>query len=494
MAHRRRRRGHADRRRCHRRRRRGRGRAPNPATAPTDPSPRPPTCSVRRSPRFRTSCGHAGRRRRLGPLGLAYVQQAKDTVNPQYYPKADGALATLDAPAAHRTTSRAGRHAEPAAAQHRFPDALDLARQAQADRAPELHDLRRPGRRLDPARPLRRGARGRAAHGRPAARHARAHPRAEYVFELAGRGRPGRATCMQRGAGRRHLARRAARSAHYYLAELAFSGGDARQALADPAGLPPTPATPICWRARRRRRRRSAGSRRRRATAARSSRRVPQPQYVVEAGEFCESTGRTAQAQEDYSLFAAENALFTATASQLDTDPTLFYADHGDPAKRAACPARRVSRCGRSWRWTTPTPGRCTPTTVTPRRSTWSDKARATGMRNALFAFHRGMIEKVAGAHARGPPPTSPRRWRSTPLQPAAGAGRPRDARRAGWPAVSPDPARGSRPDGGGGIVVAGSLQPARRPRPRAGGRCSSAPRRPTPFRWATPPSTTTTG
>ena len=123
---------------------------------------------------------------------------------------------------------------------------------------------------------------------------------------------------------------------------------------------------------------------------------MPLPQYLVEAGEFFAATGRTADAQQAYRLFDAENALFTANGVALDTDPTLFYADHGDPAAalragETGIAIRPFLEMDDAYAWALHVNHRDT------EALTWSDRATATGMRNALFAFHRGMIEKALG-------------------------------------------------------------------------------------------------
>jgi tetratricopeptide (TPR) repeat protein len=127
--------------------------------------------------------------------------------------------------------------------------------------------------------------------------------------------------------------------------------------------------------------------------------RVPLPQYVIEAGEYLESLGRTTEAQQDYGLFAAENRLFTSNGVQLDVDPTLFYSDHGQPALalrygRAGIAIRPFLEMDDAYAWALHVNHRDADAL------TWSGKAMATGMANALFAYHRGMIEKSLGQKA----------------------------------------------------------------------------------------------
>jgi tetratricopeptide (TPR) repeat protein len=123
---------------------------------------------------------------------------------------------------------------------------------------------------------------------------------------------------------------------------------------------------------------------------------VPQPQYVIEFGDYLTSLGKTAQAQQQYATFGVENQLFEKNGVQLDTDPTLYYADHGD-AKQALSFAlqgikiRPFVEMDDAYAWALHVNGR------DAEALTWSHKALATGMRNALFYFHLGMIEKSLG-------------------------------------------------------------------------------------------------
>src|SRR5207237_6717377 len=121
--------------------------------------------------------------------------------------------------------------------------------------------------------------------------------------------------------------------------------------------------------------------------------RVPQPQYVIEFGEYVQSLGRTAEAQQQYATFGVENQLFQSNGVLLDSDATLYYADHGSPAKalqlaKAGIAIRPFLEMDDAYAWALHVNGQDTAALV------WSDKALATGMKNALFHFHRGMIQK----------------------------------------------------------------------------------------------------
>lgn len=327
-------------------------------------------------------------------LGLSYVQEAKNTVNPLYYPKADGALATSLRLQPNDNPAGLAGTAALRAAQHRFTDALGLAQQALAL---DPHSATIYGVLADALTQL-----GRYDDAREAVQNMlNAHPgtpsfsRGSYVYELAGQ--VAQARDLMNSALADATSPADVAFCRYYLAELAFSNGDPTEALnqiqlgttADPrypdllegqakaeAALGRTDAAAADW--------------------AQVVANVPLPQYLIEAGDYLQSLGRTAEAQQDYRLFDAENALFTANGVQLDTDPTLFYADHGDPAKalqygKAGIAIRPFLEMDDAYAWALHVNHR------DAEALTWVRRANSTGMRNALFAFHRGMIEKSLG-------------------------------------------------------------------------------------------------
>jgi tetratricopeptide (TPR) repeat protein len=330
-------------------------------------------------------------------LGLDYVQQAKDTVDPAYYPKAEGVLArSLTINTADNFIAMAGM-ADLRAAQHRFDEALTWAQRANrinpynstvygalADAYTQL------GRYDDAARAVQRMVD--LQPGTPSL------TRAEYVFELRGEVDRARAA-MQRALDDATTPAEQAFT-HYYLGELALANGDPEQALAEQnAGLRADPAYPDLLEGRAK----AEAALGRQQDALRDFAavvaRVPQPQYLVEAGEYLESLGRIEQARQDYGLFAAEMRLFTANGVRLDVEPTLFYADHGSPALAlqygaAGIRARPFLEMDDAYAWALHVNHRDAEALV------WADKALATGMHNALFAYHRGIIEKSLGQRA----------------------------------------------------------------------------------------------
>ena len=368
-----------------------------PATAPAPADPTPPATDALGAQiaalqdQLRTTPDNA---EAWATLGLDYVQEAKNTVNPQYYPKADGALATsLRLQSTGNATGLAGTAAL-RAAQHRFTEALDLARQAQtlAPRNSTIYGIV-----ADALTQLGRYDEARTAVQQMLDLHpgTPAFTRAEYVYELSGD-----------VDGARDLMNQALEAAsspadvafcRYYLAELAFSHGDPAEALHQiELGTTADPRYPDLLEGRAKAEAALGRTDAAAADWAQVVANVPLPQYLVEAGEFFAATGRTADAQQAYRLFDAENALFTANGVALDTDPTLFYADHGDPAAalragETGIAIRPFLEMDDAYAWALHVNHRDT------EALTWSDRATATGMRNALFAFHRGMIEKALG-------------------------------------------------------------------------------------------------
>ncbi len=327
-------------------------------------------------------------------LGLDYVQQAKIKVDPAYYPKAQGSLAR--SLALNSTTNVAGFAGQAAlkAAQHDFAAARSWAQR---------------GLRVDPANAVLVATLndadtqlGRYAEAFAAAdRLNQLHPgvpaftRAEYVYELRGD--------IPRAEAAMRLALDAAESpadtafAQYYLGELAFGRGDAAASLqANEAGLAADPTYLPLLQGKAR----AEAALGRVADAVRDYaqvvRDVPQPQYVIEAGEYLQSVGQIKAAQQMYRLFEVEARLFTANGVTLDTDPTLFYADHGDPAKAVAAGVvgiriRPFIEMDDAYAWALHRAGRDREALGFER------KAMALGTRNALFFFHAAMIELALG-------------------------------------------------------------------------------------------------
>jgi hypothetical protein len=128
---------------------------------------------------------------------------------------------------------------------------------------------------------------------------------------------------------------------------------------------------------------------------------VPQPTYVLEYGELLQSLGRSKAAERQYATFRIEQRLFRANGVTLDSDATLYEADHGNAAQavrigRAAIRTRPFLDSFDAYGWALHRAGRDRAALAA------ANRALSTGMHNALFRFHRGVIRRALGDRAGG--------------------------------------------------------------------------------------------
>ena len=329
-------------------------------------------------------------------LGLDYVQQAKNTADPSYYPKAEEVLRrSMELESTENFTAMAG-HSALAAARHDFTAAVDWAHRAKAVNpynatlygtlADALTQLGRYQESFDAVQrmvDLRPGTPSLA--------------RASYAWELRGdldtaRDHMQRALDMAGSPADRAFTR-------HHLSELALGAGDPDGALAHAdAGLRADPGHSALLRARARAelalgRTGDAVADYTAAVAA-----VPLPEYVLELGELYQSLGDTVSARGQYDVFRAQQRLFADNGVAADADATLFEADHGDPRKAlelglAGVRTRPFLDMDDAYAWALHVNGRDREALV------WSRKAGALGTRNALHHYHRGVIEQALGHH-----------------------------------------------------------------------------------------------
>ncbi|GAA4987792.1 tetratricopeptide repeat protein [Yinghuangia aomiensis] len=327
-------------------------------------------------------------------LGLAYVQQAKVTADPSYYPKAEEVLRkSLDIEQADNFAAMAGQAAL-AAARHDFTTALDWAQRAVAVNpynatlygtlADALTQLGRYDEAFDAVQRMVD-----LQPGTPSL------ARASYTWELRGdtataQAQMGRALAMEPTPADVAFTR-------YYLSELALNSGDPAQALTHAEqGLRADPGYCALYQAKARAelalgRTQDAVADYRTAIA-----RVPQPEYVLELGELYQSLGDTTKAREQYDVFGAEQKLFAANGVAADSDATLFEADHGSPAKALALATEGIQTrpfldMDDAYAWALHVNGRDREALA------WSLKATALGSRNPLYAYHQGVIRQALG-------------------------------------------------------------------------------------------------
>ncbi|MCU1589440.1 MAG: hypothetical protein JWP11_696 [Frankiales bacterium] len=357
--------------------------------APSDPLARSIAAlqkNLKRSP---------GNGRAWSDLGLAYVQEARLTADPTYYPKAEGAFAKSLALSPDDNATALVGQATLASSRHDFPRALALVTGAlrlndysataygvKADALTELGRYDAAAAAVQRMLDLRPGVDSFA--------------RGSYQRELRG-DVPGARELLQ------HAADDAASPADkafslYYLGELAWNNGDAATArrqydaalAADPVYLPAETGQAKALAA--------AGD----ATAALSLYRdavqqQPQPAYVIELGELLQATGQTKAAQEQYDVVRATEQLFAAQGANVDLELALFEADHGKPADalRYATSAYRVRPDSilteDAYAWALHRAGRDREALAQARR------AGRLGARLPYLRYHLGVIEAAVG-------------------------------------------------------------------------------------------------
>ncbi|MFD7734796.1 tetratricopeptide repeat protein [Kitasatospora phosalacinea] len=330
----------------------------------------------------------------MASLGLAYVQQARITADPSYYPKAEEVLSrSLGADPAENFTAMAGMAAL-TAARHDFTAALDWSQRAvavnpdsstlygtladaytQLGRYPEAFDAVQRMVDLKPGTP--------------------SLARASYTWELRGDTAAATAT-MQRALDDANTAADRAFTL-YHLSLLALDAGDAKTALARAeAGLRTAPGTASLLEARGRAEAALGNADGAVTDLRRATAQVPQPEYVLELGELLQSLGRTDEAEQQYRVLRGEWKLLADNGVVLDADAALFEADHGDPGAAVAIAeqglrTRPFLDTHDAYAWALHAAGR----DADALRQ--SDEALALGTRSALFHYHRAVVLRALG-------------------------------------------------------------------------------------------------
>lgn len=323
-------------------------------------------------------------------LGLAYVQQARLTGDPAYYTKAAGALRRSLQEAPENNAPALTGQAALAAARHEFSTSLRLAQQAHrlnefdaVSQGIVVDALVELGRYDQASRAVRELVQ--LKPGVPS------YARVSYVFELRGN-----------LAGARYAMQRALETAFspddksfalFQLGELAWNAGDLKGAgrrytdglRLDPSSLPLLAGRAKVMAAR--------GDTRRALRDYRTvTERLPQLSYLLEYADLLTSQGRSAAAEGQYAVVEAQAQLMRAAGVDVDLDLVLYHADNGRPRRALEAAAsvwkqRRSVHVEDAYAWALHVNGRDRQALEHARA------AAALGTRNALFAFHRGMIE-----------------------------------------------------------------------------------------------------
>lgn len=327
-------------------------------------------------------------------LGVAYVQQARVTGDPSYYQKAVGALnRSLQVSPDSNAPALTGKAAL-AAARHDFAGALRLARQSEEINSYNPVNL---GVLVDALVELGRYDQAFAALQRMVDLKpgVPSYTRVSYSYELRGN-----------LAGARYAMRQALDIAYsaddrafvfFQLGELAWNAGDldaAERLYARGMREAPTYVPLLDGQAK------VEAARGDTAQALRDYRtvieRFPSPTYVSEYADLLTSLGRDRAASRQGDLITAQQQILRAAGVNLDLELALYDATHGRPQQALEAAARAWDQrhsvfVEDAYAWALYVNGR------DRAALTHARGAARLGTRSALFAYHRGMIEKSLG-------------------------------------------------------------------------------------------------
>lgn len=327
-------------------------------------------------------------------LGLAYVEQARLSSDPAFYPKAAGALERSLAIEPRDNDSALLGLSALASGRHDFVAAESYARQSlevNPDSAAgfgalsdALTELGRYSKALRAARTM-----DRLRPGLPSL--ARLSYQAELRGDLAGARRLFEAALPQ--------ATDPADVAFVcqQLGDLAWAGGSLTAAEAHyRAALRAEPGQVGALFGRSR----VAFGRGDIATAlelaATVAQRRPTVEHVIWYGELLAAAGRTTAAADQYGLARTAAEVQRAAGVAVDLEVAQYEADHGDPiralaAAEVAYQHRPSVFAADAYAWALHVNG------MDRRALRYADKAARLGTASALLAFHRGMIERSLG-------------------------------------------------------------------------------------------------
>jgi tetratricopeptide (TPR) repeat protein len=324
-------------------------------------------------------------------LGLVYVQQARVTADPSYYPKAEGVLQrSIELNGADNFDALTGLAAL-AAARHDFAAALSWGERAKAvnpynasiyavigDAQVEL------GRYDEALQTLQT-----MIDIRP---DLATYARVSYGWELQG--------SYQNAIKAMKLALDAAATptdaswASNQLGDLYFNSGDLdraeafyRQGLARDDTFVPVHAGLAKVEAARGRFQQAI------VDYSWVVERLPSPEYVIALGDLYSVTDREDLALRQYELVHVEERLLQANGVNVDLEIALFDADHHDSLAAGLAAAqtewgrRQSIHVADALAWELHANGR------NEEALTYADQALRLGTQNALFFYHRGVIE-----------------------------------------------------------------------------------------------------
>ena len=183
----------------------------------------------------------------------------------------------------------------------------------------------------------------------------------------------------------------------YYLGQLAFNVGDLDEAREQfERGLVAVPDDPILLLGRGRVYAARGETEQAVATFERVVGARPLPDYLIEYGFYLDSLGRSADADEQFATVDAVQQLFEANGVQDDLTSAYVAAERGRPADavkfaRAEWKQRQNIDSADALGWALHRDGQ------DEEALKYANQATALGGDNALFLYHRGMIEQALG-------------------------------------------------------------------------------------------------
>jgi tetratricopeptide (TPR) repeat protein len=343
---------------------------------------------------------HPGYAQGWASLGFAYVEQARITADPTYYPKAQQALARAQRLAPRDALTLTGE-ATLAAARHDFGAALRLADEAVAA---DPYGAQAHAVRSDALTEL-----GRYREALTAAKHTNnlrpgtsTFARLSYAAEL--RGHLGQASRLMAEAARAASTASSYAFAAFHLGELARAEGRPTAAARHYAAAlqaDPTYAPALAGRARLAVARGDVAAAER--DYAQVVQRLPLVEYIVELGELYQATGRPDLARQQWAVARASAALARANGVVTDLETALFEADHGSSAAavtaaRAEWSRRHSIHAADALGWALHAAGHDRVALHYARLAT------RLGTQDARLLFHRGVIEAAVGRDADATP------------------------------------------------------------------------------------------
>lgn len=327
-------------------------------------------------------------------LGSAYVAQAGATANPTFYVKAAQAFArSLEVRDDDNADALVGQAAL-ANARHDFALGRDLATKAIAL---DAYDSTAYGVLSDSL--LQMGeydaAKQRSQQMLDLKPGVASFSRTSYIAELKGDSDGARIAMQQAFDVAVQPADRAFTA--YYLGQLAFDDGDldeAERQFAAGLRISPSFAELSAGRARVL----AANGQVEEAVAAWGAlvKRLPRASYLVEYGDYLASLERHDEAAAQYAVADAAGKLARDAGVISDVEVTLYDADQGRPElalvnAEAQSASRRSVQVEDAYAWALHAAGR------DEEALEHALAARQLGTRSALFAYHRGMIQKSLG-------------------------------------------------------------------------------------------------